>query len=274
MEDFFDEEVTPKIQLIYIEDDPVCVEIATHMLSSQYRITPFRTLTEAKINLSDYNARAILLDFALPDGTALDFLDFILEEKVDLPIIVVTKFSDHKNMAQCWQKGAFDFIEKPFSKKDLLDSLNLAMNHRPPFIQNEFFEKHLAVKEILFTFDYEKLREILDENNQAMATVISAAITELNSNLASLIEIFSRIDYSSENMTPHYFLHKIEGLCKSIYAGQSSTIAEALLKAMSRGENVLISDIHQLQDSIERLVARLNQTLSSLNQNAEQNNLN
>jgi FixJ family two-component response regulator len=274
MEDFFDEEVAPKIPLIYIEDDPVCVEIATHMLSTQYRITPFRTLTEAKINLCDYEARVILLDFALPDGTALDFLDFILEEKIDLPVIIVTKFSDHQNMVQCWQKGAFDFIEKPFSKKKLIDSLDLAMNHRPPFIKNEFFEKHLAIKEILFTFDYEKLREILDENNQAITTVISSAITELNSNLASLIEIFSRIDYSSENMTPHYFLHKIEGLCKSIYAGHSSIIAESLLTAISRGENLLISDIHQLQDSIERLVARLNQTLCSLNQNAEQSKLN
>jgi two-component system response regulator FixJ len=70
---------------------------------------------------------AILLDVKMPgmDGPAL--LDELSEMSVDWPVVMMTGHGDIPLAVRCIQRGAIEFVEKPFSEDQILAALNEAM---------------------------------------------------------------------------------------------------------------------------------------------------
>jgi len=74
--------------------------------------------------LEDLNAGAydvVLLDLGMPGMHGLDVLTRIRERAPDTAVIVITGEATVHNAHQAGQRGAFDFIEKPPDRQQLLD---------------------------------------------------------------------------------------------------------------------------------------------------------
>ena len=69
----------------------------------------------------------ILLDVRMPGISGLDLQSKLSEEKLDLPIIIVTAHGDTKMAVRAMKEGAFDFVEKPINNQVLLDTVNKAL---------------------------------------------------------------------------------------------------------------------------------------------------
>jgi two-component system, cell cycle response regulator len=54
----------------------------------------------------------ILLDYALPDGTGLDFLNELARRNIQIPVIVITGQGDEVIASQIIQAGAYEYIPK------------------------------------------------------------------------------------------------------------------------------------------------------------------
>jgi two-component system, LuxR family, response regulator FixJ len=69
----------------------------------------------------------ILLDVRMPGISGLDLQSKLSEQKLDLPIIIVTAHGDTQMAVRAMKEGAFDFVEKPINNQVLLDTVNKAL---------------------------------------------------------------------------------------------------------------------------------------------------
>lgn len=67
---------------------------------------------EEKAFINDYDA--ILLDLNLPDKDGIEILEFFRDNKLDIPIIIVTARDGVNELAKGLDLGADDYIVKPF----------------------------------------------------------------------------------------------------------------------------------------------------------------
>jgi len=65
----------------------------------------FRILTQRQFDI-------ILLEYLLPDGNGVDFLQRLNAESLDIPVVVVTGHGDEMTAATIIQMGAFDYLTK------------------------------------------------------------------------------------------------------------------------------------------------------------------
>lgn len=63
----------------------------------------------------------LLLDLRMPVKDGWEVLAELRDRRLNLPIIIITAFDDDKNRFLAMQKGANDYLTKPFSFKDLLE---------------------------------------------------------------------------------------------------------------------------------------------------------
>lgn len=70
----------------------------------------------------------MLLDLGLPGKDGFAVIEELRSQNYTIPIIVVTALSDNKIRQDVLFKGANDFIEKPFSFKDLLTRVESYFN--------------------------------------------------------------------------------------------------------------------------------------------------
>ncbi len=77
------------------------------------------TVAEALEQLSAELPKAVLLDIDLPDGSGLDVLDQIKDERSDVVVIMITGNVIIDNTISALRGGAYDFIGKPISLEEL-----------------------------------------------------------------------------------------------------------------------------------------------------------
>lgn len=79
-------------------------------------------LREAK----DVQPGCILLDIRMPEMEGLEVQEKLNDMGVGLPIIVLTGHGDISQAVQAMRAGAVDFLEKPFDRDKLLDTIAVA----------------------------------------------------------------------------------------------------------------------------------------------------
>jgi two-component system response regulator FixJ len=69
----------------------------------------------------------IVADAALPDISGLTLLKRLREEGLTTPVIILSGSSDVPSVVEAVRTGAWDYFEKPFMQRVLLDSVKRAM---------------------------------------------------------------------------------------------------------------------------------------------------
>ena len=62
----------------------------------------------------------ILLDVMMPDGSGIDLIDPIHERDPDTICIIITGYATIELAVESIQRGAYDFLSKPFNREELL----------------------------------------------------------------------------------------------------------------------------------------------------------
>jgi PAS domain S-box-containing protein len=103
-----------KVRVLLVDDDINYSALVKDVLgfAENYSMDRAANLREMW-SLLDHNAYdALLLDYSFPDGTGLDALKKMVEQKRQLPIIIVTGRGDERVAAQAIQQGATDYLVK------------------------------------------------------------------------------------------------------------------------------------------------------------------
>ena len=77
---------------------------------------------------NDKAVELILLDIMMPEFDGFDFLDKINELEVNkLPVIVVSAKTDNLSIQKAIDKGAYDYLTKPFNIQDIRNKVQSAL---------------------------------------------------------------------------------------------------------------------------------------------------
>jgi two-component system response regulator FixJ len=68
----------------------------------------------------------VIVDLQMPGMDGLEMLDRLKARKISFPVVVITGFGNITVAVKAMRAGAIDFVEKPFSEKTILASMELA----------------------------------------------------------------------------------------------------------------------------------------------------
>jgi two-component system KDP operon response regulator KdpE len=119
----------PGAEILVIEDD----EEARAVLARDLRLSGYRVVVaeDARTGLQRFAARrpaAILLDLTLPDLDGLDVIRRIRREAAT-PIVVLSARFDERDKVAALDRGADDYLTKPFGVGELHARIRLALRH-------------------------------------------------------------------------------------------------------------------------------------------------
>ena len=93
--------------------------------------------------LSEQTFDLVLLDFALPDRNGLEILADIRARDSQLAVIMITAYGTVDNAVRAMQKGATNFIQKPWDNEKLLADVRAAVARRRVEEENEQLKRAL-----------------------------------------------------------------------------------------------------------------------------------
>jgi len=127
--------------LIIDDDDMMCTTLATLVERKGHTATSCMTLEEGLNNAAQDDFDVVFLDVKMPDGNGLDALPKIEACASSPEVIIMTGYGDPNGAELAIKSGAWDYIEKGFSVKEITLSLERALQYR-----NEKKEVHQARK--------------------------------------------------------------------------------------------------------------------------------
>ncbi len=120
-----------KGRVLIVEDDPGArLGVRTYLEAYGYDIDEADTCAGALAKLSAEMADLLLLDYALPDGTALDLLRELKRRGIEVPIIVLTGHGSIELAVTAVKEGAEQFLTKPIELASLAVVVDRVIEHQ------------------------------------------------------------------------------------------------------------------------------------------------
>ncbi len=123
-------DVTTTQPTVFVVDDDSDMRESLNDLISSVRL-PVRDYETATEFLDDYDPTTpgcLLLDVRMPGMSGLELQDKLRQQRIDIPIIIITGQGDVPMALRAIKNGAVDFIEKPFRSQVLLDRIREAID--------------------------------------------------------------------------------------------------------------------------------------------------
>jgi CheY-like chemotaxis protein len=145
-------------KILIVDDVPENIQVLVHLLSEKglkvnYAESGIRALKAIKNNLPDL----ILLDVSMPGMTGLEVCEKLKSDPLtaQIPVIFLTAKVDQQDVINGLDKGAVDYVTKPFNANELTRRIftHLELKHNRDIItrQNEELSKLNEVKNQLFS---------------------------------------------------------------------------------------------------------------------------
>ena len=119
-----------KPTVLFVDDEQHLLEmLLLHFSTSEYRIITAVNAADALDCLTGTDIDIVLTDIRMPGMDGLDLAGKIHERYPDMPVLIMTAYSEVDVAVSAIKRGAFDFIMKPLNLDYLTHSLNKAKKH-------------------------------------------------------------------------------------------------------------------------------------------------
>lgn len=132
--------------LIIDDNKELTLGLSKLLVLSQYKTHVAHTLKEAYIAIDAQKYDLIILDWILPDGTGIDFLEKQKESYYDSPpILFLSSKNEPSEQAEALNTGADDYMKKPFSNIEILARMRVLLRQNSSIKQTEIYIDNLYV---------------------------------------------------------------------------------------------------------------------------------
>lgn len=185
-----------KPYILVVEDDRPIRNFITASLSAQgFKYIETDRGNDAITLSMSYNPDLIILDLGLPDIDGIKVIAKVREWS-NIPIIVVSARENERQKVEALDKGADDYLTKPFGIGELLARVRVALRHR---ITNQSGNGNIDTFEVKnLIVDFNKRRVML--NNEEIH------LTPIEYKIMALL-----CKYSGKVLTHNFIIHEIWG---------------------------------------------------------------
>lgn len=135
-------------EILVIDDEQVIIDAVIKICSLEnYTVDTALNVSTAIEKISKNFYPVIICDIMMPDGDGFQVLDELRKRNIDCAIIMMTGYSTVENAVNSLYKGAVDFIPKPFTVDELLNSvfrakkyLDIITRTKESLLQNKYPE--------------------------------------------------------------------------------------------------------------------------------------
>src|SRR5216684_2388901 len=122
---------TNRLPTAYVVDDDESIRTLWRWLmeSNGVAVRTFATATEFIESYRSGDAGCLVLDLKLPGMSGLELQEYLNSKGIEIPIVFVTGHGDVPAAVSALKGGAVDFIEKPFSHREVLSVIEKAFEH-------------------------------------------------------------------------------------------------------------------------------------------------
>src|SRR6185369_13245588 len=120
-----------KNRVLIVDDEPGSrLGVRTYLETYGYDIDEADTLAGGVAHLRTQVPDLALVDWALPDGTALDLLTHIKQQGIDVPVVVLTGHGSIELAVTAVKEGAEQFLTKPVELASLALVIDRVIEHQ------------------------------------------------------------------------------------------------------------------------------------------------
>lgn len=116
-------------RILVVDDEPNMLRLLKTILMDKtgYEVAATNNPLEVKKLLQEEHFDLVVTDLKMPLVDGIDLIDIIKEVSPGAPIIIITAYGTIETAEEAIQKGAYDFITKPFRKETILITIKRAL---------------------------------------------------------------------------------------------------------------------------------------------------
>jgi DNA-binding NtrC family response regulator len=116
-------------RILVVDDEPNMLRLLKTILMDKtgYEVTTTNNPLEVSKLLQDDHYDLVITDLKMPLVDGIDLIGIIKKIEAAMPIIVITAYGTIETAEEAIQKGAYDFITKPFRKETILITIKRAL---------------------------------------------------------------------------------------------------------------------------------------------------
>jgi two-component system response regulator HydG len=108
-------------KILIVEDDiSFCKLLEKFLIKNNYTVSSTFSAVEARLLLQNEEFNLILTDLRLPDADGIELLAEIKASYPQIPVVLMTGYSEVSTAVKAIKNGASDYISKPFNPDEVL----------------------------------------------------------------------------------------------------------------------------------------------------------
>lgn len=121
----------PTGSILVVDDDPaICVVVGEALRRQGHKVKTAASIRERSQLMETFAPDVLITDVMLPDGDGLDGVADILSTRPDLSVIVLSAQNTLNTAIRATEKGAFEYLPKPFDLNELTRAVSDALGTR------------------------------------------------------------------------------------------------------------------------------------------------
>jgi len=116
-------------RILVVDDEPNMLRLLKTILMDKtgYEVTTTNNPLEVSKLLQESHYGLVVTDLKMPLVDGIDLIGIVKNIDATMPIIVITAYGTIETAEEAIQKGAYDFITKPFRKETILITIKRAL---------------------------------------------------------------------------------------------------------------------------------------------------
>ena len=212
-------------RILVVDDDPAILRAVRRSLSGHgYDVAAASDGEGALETVSRFRPEVVLLDLILPDLDGIKVCDEIRKES-DVPIIVLSAVGDDARKVEALDRGADDYLTKPFSMDELKARIRVALRRR----SNQSVSSVLHAGPIALDIDS---HQVTVEGTEVHLTPrefeLCRILMENQGRVLTQRQVLSRVwgpEYADDTHILRTFVHQLRSKLSAVSPGAGALIA-------------------------------------------------
>ncbi len=190
--------------ILLIEDDDLLRRLAAKALSKEFDVIVAQTGEEGLQYAQEIMPDLILCDICLPDMDGFEILRSLRNQELTrtLPLIFITALNDRAEMRRGMTLGADDYLVKPFSVQELLQSIRATLRKNAER-RAELEEMMESLRKNIATSIPHELRTAINVI-RGYADLMSESLDENSSSVAPMLKHIREYSERIHNLSERY----------------------------------------------------------------------
>ena len=122
-----------KVHKVWVADDDSAIRVVLEesLSSSGFDVKTFSSGDAVVNELTNDSPDLLLTDVQMPGMLGYDLLKYINDNHENIPVIIMTAFTDMQAAVDSYGGGAFEYIPKPFDLDEAIQIINRALEDKP-----------------------------------------------------------------------------------------------------------------------------------------------